>query len=193
MINLLHIELGHECLATMFQWWLGGFLDFMEGITAFETGLFYWEHGGEDAYFKNCEEYLEANHTFKASGEPVKQYPKRKPIIQKFILRGLLWCTFGWVLRRRCFLPMLKAFASDARFHLWKSSQYPWFYDFVKSILERFEGFFQTINLYTTWNSRSENSKKERKAFEVFTAGNWFPIACWTEKQKSEIKNSICK
>jgi len=97
------------------------FLDSMKGFSAFRRlDVFIGEAwGGRMPYFKNAKEYLRPNHTFKASGEPGNSTERGKPIIQKFILRGLfVMLLFALGNSATDVFFRVESFASDAEISL---------------------------------------------------------------------------
>jgi len=163
---------------------------FMKGLLLSEIGCLWRPPLGEGCYFKMRRIPWGKSH-IQSQWWAGKQY-EEKPIIQKFLYKAFCECTLGWY-SATIFLSMFESlFASDARFTLWKSSQYRDFIDFVKSLYSgKIWRIFPT-NLYTLKFQKWKFPKKGKERLRSFTAGNWFQLPVELKNRKGN-KNSIVK
>ncbi|HSF54500.1 MAG TPA: M1 family metallopeptidase [Algoriphagus sp.] len=181
---LLHHELGHEWFGNKVS--VADFADMWihEGLTAFGDWLFYWEHGGTEAYFaktkseaKNLPHALPVVSPLNSTEEEAYHgeiYSKGAMIIHS--LRG--------VLGDEIFFPMIKAFASDERFTYQNQVSTKDFTDFVQVYSgQNLQGFFD-LYLYTTDLPQLKVSKKGKTGFAITLQGINFVIP--VEVQTSE-------
>jgi len=181
--NLLHHELGHEWFGNKVS--VGDWADFWihEGITAFGDWMFYWEHGGEEAYFKNAKNTLRQISNSKPVVSPINSTEEEAYHSDIYTKGAFVMHSLRWVLGDDVFFPMLKAFASDARFTYENQVTTRDFIDFVKAFSGKdLEGFFQ-LYLYSTDLPKAKIAKKGKKGFKVSLEGVNFqlPVEIETE------------
>jgi aminopeptidase N len=182
--NLLHHELGHEWFGNKVS--VGDWADFWihEGITAFGDWMFFWEHGGEEAYFKNAKNTLRQISNSQPIVSPINSTEEEAYHSDIYTKGAFVMHSLRWVLGDDVFFPMLKAFASDARFTYENQVNTRDFIDFVKTYSGKdLEGFFQ-LYLYSTDLPKVKIAKKGKKGFEVSLEGINFqlPVEIETEK-----------
>ncbi|OOG74346.1 M1 family metallopeptidase [Algoriphagus sp. A40] len=181
---LLHHELGHEWFGNKVS--VADFADMWihEGLTAYGDWLFYWEHGGPDAYFAKAKaEAKNLPHALPVVSPPNSTeeeayhgeiYSKGAMVIHS--LRG--------VLGDEIFFPMIKAFASDERFTYQNQVSTKDFTDFVQTYSGKdLQGFFD-LYLYTTDLPELKVSKKGKSGYAISLQGIDFEIP--VEVQTSE-------
>ena len=182
--NLLHHELGHEWFGNKVS--VGDWADFWihEGITAFGDWMFYWEHGGPDAYFKNAKNTLRQISNSQPVVSPINSTEEEAYHSDIYTKGAYVMHSLRWVLGDDVFFPLLKAFASDARFTYENQVNTRDFIDFVKDYSGKdLEGFFQ-LYLYSTELPKVKISKKGKKGFEVSLEGIDFQIPVEIETEK---------
>ncbi len=145
---LLHHELGHEWFGNKVT--VADFADLwiQEGITAYGDWLFFWEHGGPEAYFAKAKE--EARHLPHAL--PVVSPPnstEEEAYHGEIYSKGaMVMHSLRGILGDEVFFPMLKAFAADDRFtyaNLVSTSDFTGFVrDFSGQNLQEFFRFYLT-------------------------------------------------
>lgn len=188
---LLHHELGHEWFGNKVS--VADFADMWihEGLTAYGDWLFYWEHGGPEAYFdKAKKEAKNLPHARPVVGPPNSTeeqayhgeiYSKGAMIIHS--LRG--------VLGDEVFFPMLKAFASDERFTYQNQVSTKDFRDFVQTYSgQNLEGFF-SLYLYTTDLPKLKVSKKGKSAYAISLQGIEFTIPVEIQTSEGLVKVNL--
>lgn len=182
--NLLHHELGHEWFGNKVS--VGDWADFwiQEGITSFGDWMFYWEHGGEEAYFKKAENTLKQISHSKPVVSAVNSTEEEAYHPEIYTKGAYLMHSLRWVLGDDVFFPMLKAFADDPRFTYENQVNTRDFIDFVQSYSRKdLEGFFQ-LYLYTTDIPEVKISKKGEKGYEVSLLGIDFQLPVEVETEK---------
>jgi aminopeptidase N len=182
--NLLHHELGHEWFGNKVS--VGDWADFwiQEGITAFGDWMFYWEHGGEEAYFNKAESTLSQISHSKPVVAAVNSTEEEAYHPEIYTKGAFLMHSLRWVLGDDVFFPMLIAFVTDPRFTYDNQVNTRDFIDFVNSYSGKdLESFFQ-LYLYTTDIPEVKISKKGKKGYEVSLLGIDFqlPVEVSTEK-----------
>ena len=146
--------------------------------------MFYWEHGGEEAYFKNAKNTLRQITNSKPIVSPINSTEEEAYHAEIYTKGAYVMHSLRWVLGDDVFFPMLKAFAIDAQFTYENQVNTRDFIDFVISFSGKdLEGFFQ-LYLYTTDLPEVKISKKGKKGFEVSLKGIDFqlPVEVQTEK-----------
>ena len=168
---LLHHELGHEWFGNKVT--VGDFADLwiQEGITAYGDWLFFWEHGGPEAYFAKAKE--EARHLPHAL--PVVSPPnstEEEAYHGEIYSKGaMVMHSLRGVLGDGVFFPMLKAFAADERFTYANLVSTQDFTDFVQAYSGKdLQGFFD-LYLYTVDLPKLKVSKKGKNGFMVSLQG----------------------
>lgn len=181
---LLHHELGHEWFGNKVSVADFGDMWIHEGITAYGDWLFYWEHGGPEAYFS------------KAKSE-AKNLPHAQPVVsppnttEEEAYHGEIYSkgamvihSLRGVLGDEIFFPMLKAFASDERFTYQNQVSTKDFTDFVQTYSgKNLQGFFD-LYLYTTELPELKVSKKGKSGYAISLQGIDFEMS--VEIQTSE-------
>ncbi|SFB18039.1 M1 family metallopeptidase [Algoriphagus aquimarinus] len=182
--NLLHHELGHEWFGNKVS--VGDWADFwiQEGITSFGDWMFYWEHGGEEAYFKKAKSTLKQISHSKPVVSAVNSTEEEAYHPEIYTKGAYVMHSLRWVLGDDVFFPMLKAFSSDPRFTYENQVNTRDFIDFVQSYSRKdLEGFFQ-LYLYTTDIPEVKISKKGEKGYEVSLLGIDFQLPVEVETEK---------
>ena len=78
--------------------------------------MFYWEHGGEEAYFTNAKNTLRQISNTKPIVSPINSTEEEAYHSDIYTKGAYVMHSLRWILGDDVFFPMLKAFATDARF-----------------------------------------------------------------------------
>lgn len=188
---LLHHELGHEWFGNKVS--VADFADMWihEGLTAYGDWLFYWEHGGPEAYFAKAKsEAKNLPHALPVVSPPNSTeeeayhgeiYSKGAMIIHS--LRG--------VLGDEIFFPMIKAFASDERFTYQNQVSTKDFTDFVQAYSGKdLQGFFD-LYLYSTDLPQLKVGKKGKSGYAISLQGIDFEMPVEVQTSEGLIKVNI--
>jgi aminopeptidase N len=164
-----------------------------EGLTAYGDWLFYWEHGGSEAYFKKARSEARGiaharpvvsppNSTEKTAYHP-EIYTKGAMVIHS--LRG--------VLGDELFFPALKAFAEAEQFTYLNLVTTQDFTDFIQRYTgQNLEGFFE-LYLKTTRLPEVKVKKKGKDQFLVSLEGIEFELPVEVKTSEGIQKVSIGK
>jgi aminopeptidase N len=185
---LLHHELGHEWFGNKVS--VADFADMwiQEGITAYGDWLFFWEHGGPDAYFE------------KVKGV-AKTLPHARPVVSApnsteeeayhgeiYSKGAMVMHSLRGILGDEVFFPMLKDFASDDRFTYLNLVSTKDFTDFVQSYSgQDLEGFFD-LYLYSTELPRLKVTKKGKRGYAISLQGIDFSMPIEVQTSEGLIK-----
>jgi aminopeptidase N len=164
-----------------------------EGLTAYGDWLFYWEHGGPEAYFKKARSEARGipharpvvsppNSTEKTAYHP-EIYTKGAMVIHS--LRGVLGDDL--------FFPALKAFASEEQFTYLNQVTTKDFTDFIQRYTgQNLEGFFK-LYLETTALPKLTVSKQGKSGYRIALEGIDFEIPVEVKTSEGSQKLSIGK
>ena len=185
---LLHHELGHEWFGNKVT--VADFADLwiQEGITAYGDWLFFWEHGGSEAYFKKAK--AEAKHLPHAL--PVVSPPnstEEESYHGEIYSKGaMVMHSLRGILGDDVFFPMLKAFASDERFTYLNLVNTQDFTDFVQAYSgQDLKGFFE-LYLYTVDLPTLKMSKKGKSGYAISLQGIDFTMPVEVQTSEGVIK-----
>ncbi len=173
---LLHHELGHEWFGNKVS--VGDWADMWihEGLTAYGDWLFYFEHGGAEAYFAKV----------KAEGNNI---PHAKPVVSPpnsteeeayhpeiYTKGAMVIHSLRGVLGDELFFPAIKAFAMDERFTYQNQVTTKDFTDFIQTYTGKdLQGFFD-LYLYTTELPELKISKKGKEEYSISLTGIDFEL-----------------
>ncbi|GAA0880501.1 M1 family metallopeptidase [Algoriphagus jejuensis] len=168
---LLHHELGHEWFGNKIS--VADFADMWlhEGLTAYGDFLFYWEHGGAEAYFGKVK-------------TDYKSIPHQKPVVspvnstEEVAYHGEIYSKGAMVIHSlrgilgdEVFFPMIKAFATDERFTYQNMVDTQDFTDFVQEYSgQDLTGFFD-LYLYSTALPKLKVGKRGKSGYAISLQG----------------------
>ncbi len=181
---LLHHELGHEWFGNKIS--VADFADMWihEGLTAYGDLLFYWEHGGPDAYFakaKNDAKYIPHSQPVVSPPNSTEDQAYHGEIYSK---GAMVIHSLRGILGDGVFFPMIKAFANDDRFTYQNQVSTRDFTDFVQRYSgQDLRGFFD-LYLYSTALPQLKVGKKGKSGYAVSLQGIDFTMP--VEIQTSE-------
>jgi aminopeptidase N len=159
-----------------------------EGLTAYGDLLFYWEHGGPEAYFD------------KAKGDAA-YIPHAKPVVSPvnsteneayhgeiYSKGAMVIHSLRGILGDEIFFPMIQAFASDERFTYQNKVNTNDFTDFVQTYSGKdLRGFFE-LYLYSTDLPHLKISKRGKSGYAVALQGIDFTMPVEVETSEGLIR-----
>lgn len=188
---LLHHELGHEWFGNKIS--VADFADLWihEGLTAYGDFLFYWEHGGPEAYFD------------KVRGD-ARYIPHLKPVVSPtnsteneayhgeiYSKGAMVIHSLRGILGDEVFFPMIKAFAADERFTYQNRVSTKDFMEFVQSYSgQDLRGFFE-LYLYTTDIPRLKVGKKGKSGYAIALQGIDFTMPVEVETSEGLVRVAL--
>jgi aminopeptidase N len=136
-------------------------------LTAYGDWLFYWEHGGPEAYFAKVKSEAKKIPHAKPVVGPVNSTEEEAYHPEIYSKGALVIHSLRGVLGDEVFFPMIKAFASDERFTYQNRVNTKDFTDFVQTYAgQDLEGFFQ-LYLYSTELPKLKVSKKGKSGYTI--------------------------
>ncbi len=185
---LLHHELGHEWFGNKIS--VADFADMWihEGLTAYGDMLFYWEHGGPEAYFAKAK--ADARHIPHAQPvvSPVNSTEDTAYHGEIYSKGAMVIHSLRGILGDEVFFPMIKAFAIDDRFTYQNRVSTKDFTDFVQTYSGKdLNGFFQ-LYLYSTELPRLKVAKKGKSGYAVSLKGIDFTMPVEIQTSEGLIK-----
>ncbi|GAB3231887.1 M1 family metallopeptidase [Algoriphagus aestuariicola] len=188
---LLHHELGHEWFGNKIS--VADFADMWihEGLTAYGDFLFYWEHGGPDAYFAK----VKGNYKYILHAKPVVSAPNStegESYHGEIYSKGAMVIhSLRGILGDEVFFPMIKAFANDERFTYQNKVSTKDFTDFVQTYTgQNLEGFFG-LYLYTTELPKLKVAKKGKSSYAISLQGIDFSMPVEIETSDGLVKMNL--
>jgi aminopeptidase N len=185
---LLHHELGHEWFGNKVT--VADFADLwiQEGITAYGDWLFFWEHGGAEAYFQKVKsEAKNLPHALPVVSPPnsTEEEAYHGEIYSK---GAMVMHSLRGILGDEVFFPMLKAFASDDRFTYLNLVSTRDFTEFVQTFSgQSLQGFFD-LYLFSTDLPRLKVSKKGKRGYAISLKGIDFTMPVEVQTSEGLIK-----
>lgn len=188
---LLHHELGHEWFGNKIS--VADFADMWihEGLTAYGDMLFYWEHGGPEAYFAKAK--ADARHIPHAQPvvSPVNATEDQAYHGEIYSKGAMVIHSLRGILGDDVFFPMIKAFATDDRFSYQNRVSTKDFTDFVQAYTgQDLSGFFQ-LYLYTTDLPQLKVSKKGKSGYAVSLQGIDFTMPVEIQTSEGLVKVNL--
>ena len=155
-----------------------------EGLTAYGDWLFYWEHGGPEAYFAKVKAESRGIPHAKPVVSPPNSTEEEAYHPEIYTKGALVIHALRGVLGDELFFPAIKAFVMDERFTYLNQVTTKDFTDFIQNYTGKdLQGFFD-LYLYTTELPELKVNKKGKSGYAISLEGIEFEMP--VEVQTSE-------